>query len=730
MKFPFYQQYDVNDCAPTCVRMLCAYYRNKYGIETLRERCGISRSGVTVRNVVRGLESLGFEAQAVKLPCDKVERMPLPAILYWQQRHFVVLYKVERGRDGRHRYCIANPSFGRERLDEDTFSKAFLGQNRFGVAVLADTTEQFYVMHDERRRTRSAWSVFAGLLRGIVWRYRRGLSLSFVFVLVAMVANWVLPMLFQGIIDKGIGGRDMNVVLWLVAAQFGLFVSYTVATYLSNLFTAKANFGIGLELMGRYLHKLARLPITFFDVKINSDLIQITEDQERIKAFFTSNLPTLVLAVCNWLAFSLILLHYSGWIFLVSLVFSLLSVGWFLLFLRRQRMLEYKRFALLSEGNMKIYEMVMGMREIKMNGAQARMIADVEQNIREVNHVYLDGLNLSFYINSGLSSLSKLKDIIIVSACAWLIIKGEMTIGSMMTITYLLGQISAPLQQMLNFGSTLQLTKISLDRVDNIQSMPDENDSRKKPMTSAMYGDLRLDEASFKYAGDFPYVLHDVTCVMPKGQVTAIVGESGSGKSTLLKMLIGFYYPQQGSLTVGGIPMDTLNTEDWRKRCGIVMQDGGLFSGTLLENIAMSDEHPSLERAQAAARVACIDGFIAGLPMGYYTNVGNMGMELSGGQKQRVLIARAVYKEPDYIFLDEATSFLDVNNEREIMENLNRFFVGRTVVIIAHRLSTVRNADNIVVLEKGRIIEQGNHAALEARRGVYYHLIKEQLNLG
>lgn len=725
MKFRYYQQYDINDCAPTCIRMICAHYGRKFPIELLREKCDISRCGVTMRNVVKGLQGLHLSAKVIKIQMQHLSasKMPLPAILYWQQRHFVVLYDIQPKANGT-KYFIANPSLGKEVLEEVTFKKHFCDAQDEGIAILVDPTEDFYVQPSTEKN--KSFSLFH-LAQETLKKYKKMLSISFLFTLIAMVANWIIPIMLQHMIDKGVNGKDIHVVFGLAIAQLVLFASYTLSNYISNLFSTWSNFGIGIDLMKNYLYKLVKLPIMFFDTKINSDLIQLNGDQERIKNFLTTSIPSILLSFCNWIAFSLILMHYSLSVFALSFLFTTFSVAWFFLFLHKQRVLEYKKFTVASEQKSRFYELINGMKEIKMNSAQAKKVKEIEENIQLGNRIYLQDLNLNFYIHAGLASISKLKDIFIVTLCTWFIIHERMTIGEMITITYLLGQVSAPLLQLISFGSNLQFTKISMERFCCIQNLPDENNTQKQSFPATLHNRIEFKNVYFKYAGDFPYVINNISCHIPLKKVTAIVGESGSGKSTFLKILAGFYYPQSGDILIEGIPMNRLNTEEWRHHCGVVMQDGYLFSGTLLDNIAIADQTPSLEKAKQAAYVACIDDFIDNLPMGYYTNIGNMGIELSGGQRQRLLIARAVYKDPEFIFLDEATSFLDVNNEKKIMENLQHFFLGRTVVIIAHRLSTVRDADNILFLSKGKLVEQGTHEELENKKGPYFQLIKNQL---
>lgn len=726
MKFRCYLQHDVNDCAPTCIRMICAHYGRKFPVELLREKCDISRCGVTVRNVLKGLQGMHLSAKAIKIQMQHLSNpnMPLPAILYWQQRHFVVLYDVQSKADGII-FFIANPSYGKEVLEEVIFKEQFCSVQDEGVAILVEPTEAFYAQSVTEKDSKS-FNLFH-LVQNALAKHKKTLSISFLFTLIAMVANWVIPILLQHMIDKGVNGKDMHVVLWLAIAQLVLFASYTLSNYVSNLFSTWSSFGIGIDLIKNYLYKLAKLSIRFFDTKINSDLIQYVEDQERIKRFLTASIPSILLALCNWIAFSIIIIHYSLSVFALSFLFSIFSVAWFFLFMPKQRILEYKKFAVASDQKSRFYELINGMKEVKMNSAQAKKVKEIEESIQLGNQIYLQDLNVNFYIHAGLASISKLKDIFIVTLCAWFVIHERMTIGEMMTITYLLGQVSAPLLQLISFGINFQITQISMERVCGIQNLPDENNEQKQPFPPTLHKGIELKNVLFKYPGDFPYVINNISCYIPLKKVTAIVGESGSGKSTFLKLLAGFYYPQSGDILLDDIFMSRLNMEEWRSRCGVVMQDGYLFSGTLLDNIAIADSAPSLEKAKQAAYIACIDEFIDSLPMGYYTNIGNMGIELSGGQRQRLLIARAVYKNPEFIFLDEATSFLDVNNEKKIIENLQHFFLGRTVVIIAHRLSTVRDADNILFLSKGNLVEQGTHEELENKKGAYFQLVKNQL---
>ena len=464
-------------------------------------------------------------------------------------------------------------------------------------------------------------------------------------------------------------------------------------------------------------------------MKATSDLIQLVDDQDNLKSFFTYEAINVLFVATNFIAFSTILVYYDYKVFLIFLFFTALCIGWFSFFAKKRKTIDYLKFAVSSEGKSSIYELMTGMREIKINSAQRSKIDKVKEAQEKINFYQLKDLYMNFYSTIGISSVNKAKDIVVVVFCSYFVIKEEMTIGVLMTITYLLGQLSDPVNRIMSISRSFLQAKYSLDRLSEIQKTPDEN-SEKKTDPPAISKGITLSNVSFKYPGTYnPYVLKELNLMIPKGKVSAVVGTSGSGKTTLLKLLLSFYYPQKGDLYLDDRKMDSIESDKWRKLCGVVMQDGYIFSGSIAENIAIADTLPDVEKLKIASKIACIDDFIETLPMKYNTKIGNRGIDLSGGQKQRLLIARAVYKNPEFIFFDEATSFLDTKNEYMIMHNLKDFYKEKTVVIVAHRLSTVKDADNILVLDKGRLVEQGTHKELSAQKGHYYKLIKNQLEL-
>lgn len=727
-RFPFLHQLDSNDCGPTCIRMICKYYKNEYSAASIKSLCNLTSLGATLLDLELCLKRIGFETALIKITDEEAIRMPLPSILYWKQEHFVVLYKVSC-KKGEYLFHIADPAFGKIKIPLQLFQKAFLDNNNKGVALAMDPTKAFYDKNDGKIRLREKLGNMSDILQETAGKHKRGFLTVLLLSVLGMVFNWIFPLIFQQIIDKGINGKDFNRVLLLASCQFVLFFSYAISSSLSNILLSKIGFRIGISFLSDYLEKLIRLPICFFDVKATSDLIQLVDDQDNLKSFFTYEAINVLFVATNFIAFSTILVYYDYKVFLIFLFFTALCIGWFSFFAKKRKMIDYLKFAVSSEGKSSIYELMTGMREIKINSAQRSKIDKVKEAQEKINFYQLKDLYMNFYSTIGISSVNKAKDIVVVVFCSYFVIKEEMTIGVLMTITYLLGQLSDPVNRIMSISRSFLQAKYSLDRLSEIQKTPDEN-SEKKTDPPAISKGITLSNVSFKYPGTYnPYVLKELNLMIPKGKVSAVVGTSGSGKTTLLKLLLSFYYPQKGDLYLDDRKMDSIESDKWRKLCGVVMQDGYIFSGSIAENIAIADTLPDVEKLKIASKIACIDDFIETLPMKYNTKIGNRGIDLSGGQKQRLLIARAVYKNPEFIFFDEATSFLDTKNEYMIMHNLKDFYKEKTVVIVAHRLSTVKDADNILVLDKGRLVEQGTHKELSAQKGHYYKLIKNQLEL-
>lgn len=717
-----YQQLEHSDCGITCIRIVARYYGKKVPLKTLRELCDVGRMGISLRDIMECTRRLGFRSEAVKIRLADVKCMPLPAILYWEQRHYVVLYRISRG--GR-LFHIADPARGKVRLGRDDFMRHWQAHDGKGMAIVMDPTDAFFenTYPKEGGCGRGLWR----MLKGAVARNKAVFCMVIMLAAFGMAADVVTPVLFQRTVDDGINGRDIGLVWMLVLGQFSMFVGNYVSGSVADLLLTKMGLRMGVRMMGEYLQKLIRLPVSFFDRKVSADLIQKLDDQNRLKNFLLNMPETMFFTTVNLVVFSALLVWYSGTVFLIFLAATLLSFGWTRLHLRRRKSIDYSLFSYSADNRNNVYELVNGMQEIKINNAQQTRVAVWNEVQEKINRLSMQSAYLDLSIGSGNLFFSRIKDIAMTGICATMVIKGSLTIGEMMTISYIAGRLSGAFSNIVGMPGTLQDASMSYERLDEVLNKPEETGA-KRMCAGLGNEDLRFENVSFKYPGSYsPLVIKNFSAIVPHGKTTAVVGASGCGKTTLIKLMLGFYAPQSGCVSVGGVNLAQVDGDDWLRCCGVVMQNGYIFSGTILQNIAIADASPDMEKAREAAKVACIDDFFSSLPMGYHTKLGVAGLELSGGQKQRLFIARAVYKNPRVLFLDEATSSLDAGNESAIVENLARYNRGRTVVVAAHRLSTVRRADNIIFMRRGELVEQGTHDELVARRGAYYKLVKEQL---
>jgi len=729
MNFPLRHQLEGSDCGPACIQMIAAFYKRDISLSHLKDYCNVTRLGISTRDMLDGCRKIGMNGRAVHLSIEKVREMPLPAILYWRQGHYVVLYEVKE-RNGENIYRIADPGFGRIKLTEQELLQDWSSDGEKGIAVLIEPTGDFYTLKNESQRRKFS-SIFAPFK--YLQLHKKSIAYAFLFIFITLICSWLLPFILRRIIDVGIGGKDFNFVVMMLAAQIFLFSGNLVSTFVSNRIIYKTGLNISVEIAIKYLFKLVRLPIRFFDTKLGTDLLQRVNDIDKIKDFLAYSINSVVLISLNFIVYTGVLIYFNVNIFLLFAFFSVMSGLSARYVLRNRLLINYSLFSSYSIKRNVEYELVNGMIEIKTNASEDVFLNKWEDNQRKINRLSLKNLYLEYYLNTGTIFLNVLRDIIITGGCAYFVITDRMTIGTMMTISYILGQLSGSVSQIVQFMKSFQDSKLSYDRLEEILKVKEENEEKTVNFTESQKFSkgFYLDNVSFKYDGSFnPFVLNDIRVHIPIHKVTAIVGASGSGKTTLLKQLLAFYYPQKGDIYLDGVEMSKIDTVSWHKKCGVVMQDGYIFSDTIARNIALSDEKPDMEKLIQATRIACIDDYINQLPLKYNTKIGKSGVDMSGGQKQRILIARAVYKNPDFIFLDEATSTLDATNERQIMDNLNSFYHGKTVVIIAHRLSTVRNAHNIIVLDRGFLSEEGTHSELVEKRGLYYNLVKNQLELG
>lgn len=728
-RVPVYRQLESVDCGLTCIRMISAYYGRNYELSSLKQLVEMTRIGISIKDMITCCDKIGIRAINLRLSVFELGQLPKPCILYWKTGHFVVLESIVTKKSS-HIYNIIDPSYGRIKLEEHEFNLDWFNSSETGLAIALEPQPDFLTINpDIKTRSNINNTLYKSSILFIL-KYKNRFSITLLLSAIALLSNWSIPILLQKVIDEGVMMKNLTVVWSFLVMQLLCFISYTIANSFSNIMLAKIGFKINIDLTLVYLKKLINLPIKFFDTQFSSELIQRMNDQYRIKYFLTTVLDTILFSSLNIIAFAIILIYYNLIVFFLFLIFSILILVWTRLLLKRRKYIDYSLFSVESIQDNTVYELIHGMSEIKINNAQNFKIKQWMITQDKINALSLKSIYIDHYLMSGISFLDRLKDLLITGLCAFYVIYSDMTIGTMMTISYLLGQLSSPIRQLVNLSKTVQDAKLSYDRLDQVISYPCENISSNQLSPVNIQG-ISLINLSFKYDGSFnTFVLRNINLDIVKGQTTAIVGASGSGKTTLIKLLLAFYVPNEGKVLLDGADLKHINADWWREQCSAVMQDGYIYSGSILENIALADEFPDMDRVIYATKIACIDAFINKLPLKYNTKIGKQGIELSGGQKQRIFIARAVYKNPEFIFFDEATSSLDANNEIEIVSNLQTFFKERTVIIVAHRLSTVKNADRIIVLDNGRIIESGTHKDLIYQQGAYYRLIKNQLELG
>lgn len=730
--FPNYLQLDAMDCGPTCLRIIAKHYGRSYSLQTLRDKSFITRQGVSMLGISDAAESIGFRTQGVRITLSRlIEDMPLPCILHWNQNHFVVCYEI-RGKEGNHYFRISDPARGKYRIDEQGFRKCWCstkdGNEEAGTALALSPSPEFYEQEDERMDGNRNIGYFFRYL----FPYKSQLLQLVIGIMLGSIFSLILPFLTQAVVDQGISNNNLNLITLILVAQLVLAVTQTGVSFIQSWITLHMNTRISITLISDFLMKLMKLPLHFFDSKNIGDIMQRIGDHSRIQAFMTGNALTTFFSLFNFIVFAFILVYYDVQILLVFIVGNTLYVLWIVFFMRYRRKLDNARFTQSSVNQSNMVQMITGMQEIKLNNCEKQQRWLWESIQVKLFKISIKSTALGQYQQIGSIFFSRTTGLLISYISARAVIEGEITLGMMMSVSYIIGQLSAPVGQIIGFAQSLQDAKISLERLNEIHNREDEEQNRDERINEIPEsGSLRLDGVCFSYDGsDREYILKDINIEIPRHKVTAIVGASGSGKTTIIKLLLGFYNPNKGSLKIGNVDLKDINPHLWRHSTGAVMQDGFIFSDTIARNIALGTDAIDRERLYHAVEAACIRDFIESLPLKYNTRIGMEGNGISQGQKQRILIARAIYKNPEFLFFDEATNALDANNERAIMDNLNGFYKGKTVVVVAHRLSTVQNADNIIVLDNGAVAEEGTHSELSKLKGIYYKLVKNQLELG
>ena len=726
-----FHQHDSMQCGIASLQMVCKYFGREYTLDSLSKLCFATTEGVSMLGINEAANTLGLHTACARISIAMLNEAPLPCILHWNQNHFVVLYKIKKSK----KFYVADPGKGLVAYTLDEFKQHWISTNSNGedkgIAMFLETTPAFftYKMQGEEKIKEKRSFRF---LFGYVKKYRKYFGQIILGLVVGSLLQLVLPFLTQSIVDVGIKNQDIGFVWLILLGQLMLTISRTAIDFIRRWLLLHISLRINISLVSDFFIKLLKLPMSFFDTKLMGDLMQRMNDHSRVNTFLTQQTLNITFAMLTFVVFSVVLFFYNKLVFVIFLLGSILYGGWMTLFLKRRKVLDYELFEQQAINNNKTYEFITSMQEIKLQDCEQRRRWEWEDTQADLFGVQMKSLKLQQTLEAGSIFINEVKNIIITVVAAIAVIHGQMTLGMMLAVQYIIGQLNSPVEQLMNFFYSLQDVKISLERINEIHQTDDEN-GKEGLLTSIEDKSEGIDIKNIMFKYD-PHALRktidDVNIHIPQGKVTAIVGASGSGKTTLIRLMLGYYPVLEGKINIGNTDINKLNKKWWRRQCGVVMQDGVIFSESIARNIAVDDGDIDKEQLLKAAEIACIKDYVMALPLKFNTKIGRDGVGLSQGQKQRILIARAVYKNPDYIFLDEATNSLDANNERSIVENLDKFYKGKTVVIVAHRLSTVKNADQIVVIDHGKVVEVGNHESLTAKRGAYYNLVKNQLELG
>ncbi|WP_084566589.1 peptidase domain-containing ABC transporter [Chryseobacterium piscicola] len=726
--FPFYKQPDAKDCGPTCLRIISKFYGKTIPLQQIRNLSETTREGSSLLGLSEAAENLGFRSLGVQVDFNTLqEEVPLPCVVHWNKQHFVVVYKIYKSG----KVYISDPSYGLITYEKEEFIKFWIGENadentEEGIALLLETTPEFFKNEFDEQESKASFAFLSRYL----FKYKSLVFQLAIGLLAGSLMSLILPFLTQSIVDVGIQNQDLNFIYLVLIAQVMLFLGRMGIEVIRSWILLHLSTRINISIISDFFIKLMKLPISFFDTRMTGDIMQRINDHHRIEQLLTNSSLNTLFSLVNLIIFSIVLLFYDYRLFLVYIIGAVLYVVWITFFLKKRKELDYKRFSQVSQEQSKVIELINGMQEIKMHNAEKQKRWGWEFLQVKLFKIQIKSLSLEQWQSVGGNFINQMKDIFVSFLSAKLVLEGNLTLGMMLSVQYIIGQLNSPLMQLIDFIKQTQDAKISLERLGEIHDKEDEENADEQYTSEIPQQDIEVRNLSFRYIGSDAFVFENLNLSIPYQKTTAIVGASGSGKTTLLKLLMKFYESNEGEIKLGNTNLKNISPRTWRDHCGVVMQEGYVFNDTIAQNIAVGEDYIDKNKLRKAVEIANIKDFVEGLPLSYNTKIGNEGVGVSGGQRQRLFIARAIYKSPEYIFFDEATSALDANNEKVIMENLENFFKGKTAIVIAHRLSTVKHADKIVVLDRGKVVEEGNHSELVAKKGEYYRLVKNQLELG
>lgn len=721
-KFKFFRQLESIDCGATCLKMIANYYDREYDIQYLRDISQTNKNGVSLSSLISAADKIGFESYPVELTFEQLcKDVPLPAILFWKESHYVVAYKVKKNK-----IYIADPAFGTLLLSKEELKQNWNSQKEEGIALLLEPIKKI-----EYKNSHNSKKIGQKIIIEFIKDHKSSIISVTIILLLMSLLNLIYPYITKQVIDKGVMNNNMKFIIYF---SIGQIITYTVSMmmdFVQSWFFLRIRMKFGLKLITSFLNKLINMPIIFFERKVVSDIILRIEDNKKIEDFLSQNTIHFIISIFSFIVFLSILLYYSFTVFLVFLLGTIVSIFWVIYFHEHRKFLNYKYFELSAINKNLLYEIIKGIGDIKINNIGNKKINEwnnIQKNIFELNKTNLKLQNIQ---DIGIKYITQIKNVIVIGISSFMVINNDMSLGDMLAVSFIIGNLNAPLEYFVLFIYSLQDIKISSERILDIHEKDDETNNYKTIKNIEILGNIFFNDVSFNYYNNTGSegIFSNLNLCIKTNSITAIVGTSGAGKTTLVKMLMKFYSPTSGEISVNNINISNYESEKWRKNISAVFQDGYIFSDTIVDNIIMDNDYDE-KKFISITRNACIYDFIQELPQKEQTKIGENGIKLSKGQEQRILIARAMYKNPQILILDEATSSLDAENEKNIHDNLQTFFKGRTVIIVAHRLSTVKNANSIVVLKKGKVVEQGTHKELVEKKGKYYNLIKNQLELG